>query len=261
MGKDEDERDSVIIASINGVCKCRVKVVEPICPYHKSSKSPICALGVPGGGELCAYHKASPKSTDSRNLNFIEEPTYNSLDEAAMAAANIIFHHVSAIYSKIEYGIAIYKNNATDKFCLVETRMGDDAEVKSQNDYNIGDGCCYTFKADVHSHPISYDEKNPTFDNQRFSVGDYILSCGSRNHGSKPILLDRFENSPGPHIKYLVRIPQREKNIIAGLVGPKEIIKNRPSFTTRIKFGERLKIVTFMTNRENQEHCCGNKNT
>jgi len=149
--------------------------------------------------ELCERHAAQPLGPNS--LNIIEKPIYNTLDEAAMEATNIILYHIFSRNdggekdsSFFEYCISIYGNDVDTEFCLVETRKGDKGEVHSDYDLKTLE---YSFKADVHSHPLRGIHE--------FSAGDYLLSCGGQRKvvGLEPVL-DLSGISPAPHIKYLV---------------------------------------------------------
>lgn len=184
-----------------------------------STKDELQASGhkceVPGCGRskeidhiFCEHHDTH---SDNASVRVIEEPIYSSLDRAAMVAANIILSHASKNgeikvgekrlkYSDIEYGISIYGDQTEKKFCLVETKKGDNEEVFS--DYKI-QSCPegFSFIADVHSHPKS--------DIQMFSVADYVLSFGGRYYREiqKDIKVSILNTlSDPPHIKFIVGV-------------------------------------------------------
>jgi hypothetical protein len=185
----------------NHSLKTRAKSI--ICPHHEISQ--ICKADDKSSA-LCEFHSAKPASTRKDKMRIIEEPTYDSPDRAAMAAANIILHLSKEIKygyggihksNNIEYGMAIYKKNGANTYCLAEAREGYETAI------DVDDGIKhpqYTFIAHVHSHPIHM----PNQYRQVFSLSDYILSyrgilerggilSGSQYNG---YLVARLQNSP-----------------------------------------------------------------
>jgi len=159
------------------------------------------------GADLCVLHTAKRGGSDTREI--IESPNYRSLDEAAMAAANIILNH-ACINGSIEYGIGIYhrynynqhepQRQGRDEYYLLETRLGgmtnvsvDDETLEDKSKgKRIFNGNEYRFKAHVHSHPI--------IDPYGLSEGDYMLSCGDDKE-PKDVL---FNKNKSPYPMYLV---------------------------------------------------------
>jgi len=154
-------------------------------------------------------------------IKILDYTNYRSLDEAAMAAANIILCHVSK-KGDIEYGVGIYKcvEEGTinfGKYFLTQTRQGtgksddgngNDGEVKvddnitTHNNKSI-DGK-YLFSAHVHSHPPANKNKYVI----DLSPADYILSCGGIIYAND--ILNSFkEKEPYFYPMYLVAVSNR----------------------------------------------------
>ncbi|MDR2692797.1 MAG: type VI secretion system amidase effector protein Tae4 [Chitinispirillales bacterium] len=142
------------------------------------------------GDELCNRHKANKKPEEDRDI--IEKPVYGSPNVAAMAAANVLYHHIIR-NGTVEYGIGIYEKNEKEYY-LAETRLGTPTDVKT--DDRIGDdrkngvrffnGQLYKFAGYVHSHPTvrPADSQYAKFSEEAykkyivsdFSSGDYLES-------------------------------------------------------------------------------------
>jgi hypothetical protein len=146
---------------------------ELVCVNYQRLGSKICGLREADPTfSFCEHHKAKERSEP----NIIIKPMYRSLNEAVMAAANIILYHVLQD-STVEYAIAIYENE-NNECCLVETRRGERSSVLVDNDVKWLPGG-YSFKANVHSHPLSGLDM--------FSGHDYILACGDKTQ-DKPYI-------------------------------------------------------------------------
>jgi hypothetical protein len=94
---------------IDGVTETSVELV-PHCEYHCESK--ICGLDKEGA-KPCEYHKAKERKPDQQG-RIIKKPIYGSLDEAAMAAANIIRYHICEGCDNVEYCISIYEKECDE---------------------------------------------------------------------------------------------------------------------------------------------------
>jgi hypothetical protein len=202
-----------------------IQISREICERYRESI--ICGLDEKDATP-CKLHKAKEDKYDdewgSPNIMFIiRKPIYDSLDDAAMAAANIIRYHIRK-RGDVEYSISIYGNDDINEYCLVETRQGTRFEVRS--DYNLGSSYGYSFKADVHSHPI--------FDIQEFTKEDYILSCGGELYNNDGLFLNRFVRPS--HVKFLAGIQNvwsrnhvYEKGELVIYGGKRWIAKTKPS--------------------------------
>jgi hypothetical protein len=163
------------------------------CEHYRSN---FCGLNN-NPHTVCSAHDVHPNISDDNPspVCLIKRPIYWSLDEAAMAAANIILYHVYK-WGNVEYGISIYGHETKEEYCLVETRQGDQGEVFPA--YTVL-GCpnTYLFKANVHSHPACGI--------QRFSDADYIHACGGKPSGKGNDLF-LYEFARSSYINFLVGI-------------------------------------------------------
>jgi hypothetical protein len=158
-----------------------------ICPNHESSK--ICGAD-DAPPSLCVHHAPHPPGDNLNKheyLRIIEKPAYGSPDEAAMAAA-IILYRLSRKNGDIEYGIDIYQRE--NMFYLTQTQEGRKPDlagnplargsVALNNKPHTKDGRKnYSHIANVHSHPTNIGDASY----EKFSVYDYCISNGMEvNH-------------------------------------------------------------------------------
>jgi hypothetical protein len=196
-----------------------------ICPRYKISK--ICKVD-DESSTLCEFHSAKPARTRKDKMRIIEEPTYDSPDRAAMAAANIILrlsrkvkHGYGGIPqpNNIEYGMAIYKKNGTNIYCLAEAREGYETAI------DVDDGIKhpqYSFIAHVHSHPVHM----PNQYRQVFSLSDYILSY-------RGVLEESGILSGNQYISYLVARLKNSPWSLAAFVQCKTSTQRRCPITNK----------------------------